>query len=137
MTTPTRFIEEDTYQELLKLNGGYAVQMVLEALEFRPPTEGMPNPSGIIEPSVNIYQLNVAEPVIYRNPKDGTVWIIISPYDDYSFEYFADMHSGKNVWGYILAPRGWKAGGDMPIGHAEFFFADDVPDYDEQNVRTH
>lgn len=142
MTIPTRFIERDEFEALIRQEtGDILMRYQLEGFPFLPPR---PEEQMItIDPKpdhLHLLFLNVSEPVLFRDKTDGELLIILSKYGTYEYDFYSQIHPlGTLAWYYSMAPHSFMLDEwDYPLEDSEFHFAPDaVPAYDHERIETH
>jgi len=136
MTVPTRFIEEDEFRELMKIEGEVIPAFKLVAIPFNPPAPGKPEPDYRDYKAIRVLLMNVAEPRLYRDPH-GVIFVVLPSFDDLTFEQAQEAHPIKDgVWCYRFTPYSWDA--DSDIYDAAYLFPEsELPAFDLDDVLTH
>ena len=145
MVVPTRYIETAEFRKAADStpNIGDSIQrLVLGAFSFNPPRpdeEYKHAPSELI----NVLLLNVAEPVLYRDPSNNMAFVIL-PWamdDKFDYDYMHDIHPNKKAWGYFIALAGTRIDDiEQPMSGHWFYFKDedeDLPEFELGKVETH
>lgn len=144
MGIPTRIIEQPEFDELLRQNGGLALDFYLKPVAWLPPC---PDHGYHGDPwedkALHIFFLNVLEPVIYidtrGNHKLPYVLLPISRgVEEYTFEQIAEIHpfgKSKDVWGYELGVAGEER---CDLDETWWWFNNGpIPAYNKDKVETH
>lgn len=111
MTIPTRMLEKDEFDELMKQEGNVLPLFKLTAIQFNPPTPDGPSEEFKEPVGVNVLLLNVNEPCLYRDKDANLGFVLMNGYDPdgtFTYQNFQDCHVIKNAWGYRLAPHYWE-----------------------------
>ena len=134
MTVPTRFIEENEFAELMKIEGDTIPLYKLVAIPFAPPTPDEPDHTEDY-PAIRVLFLNVSEPRLYRD-RHKVVFVVLPGFADLDFEQARDAHPVKdNVWCYRLTPYTWDTDSDLVLA-AYLFPEDTVPPFVLDDVET-
>lgn len=143
MALPTRYIETAEFRKAADSTPGVEdniQRLVLGAFSFNPPRPDEPyqqKPSDL----VNVLLLNVAEPVLYRDPSNNIVFVILpwSMDDEFDYDYMHDIHPNKRAWGYFLVPYGIRIDDiEQPMsGYWIYFKDEDLPEFELGKVETH
>lgn len=147
--TVTRRLDEEDYRFLVKqLDGDTVDKWWLRPLSFDPPrpdgeADKLHTPKYTEKQAFPVLQLNVLEPMLYKDPHD-TVFVVLPwpAVDEYTYDDLANIHTaGYQAWGYVLYPDGWSL--EHPSIHdsanALWWFSGDefLPDFDADNTATH
>lgn len=141
MVVPTRRIETAEFRQLIEQTEGDTVpRYVLGAFSFVPPRPGeqfVPK----VNDQINILQLNSMEPLIYKDPSNGVVFVILPLYQDDQFDYayMHDIHPNKKAWGYYLINYGTRIDDvtDYIDGDFVWFNPEPLPAFDISKELTH
>jgi hypothetical protein len=132
VTLPTKFIDNDEFEELMNQEDGVIPLFLLAAVPFLvgAPEEEWPILPDL--PEVNVLLLNVAEPVLYREASTNKGFVILPGFNimEYTYKDFEEIHPVKAAWGYRLAPNGWEEG-DWDYGLTSAIYVFDHGEVDE------
>jgi hypothetical protein len=137
MTIPTRFIEREEFNGLMRLEGNVFPLFKLVAIPFNPPTPDHPN--GPVDygnyKAIRVLMLNVIEPRLYRD-ENGIVFVVLPNFDVVTYDIAADAHPIHDAWCYRFSPYNWDD--NDHLGQAVYLFSDDtIPAFNLDDVDTH
>lgn len=143
MALPTRFIDTEEFRRVAGHTPNVedtVPRYVLGAFSFVPPR---PDEEYRTKPNelVNVMLLNVAEPVLYRDPSNNMAFVIL-PWamdDEFDYDYMHGIHPNKKAWGYFLAPAGYRLDDTEEYlnGDWVWYREDDIPAFELGKVETH
>lgn len=137
MAIPTRFIDKEEFDELMKLEGNVLPLFKLAAIPFAPPTPEHPGGGMDYEnyKAVRILMLNVAEPRLYRD-ENKIVFVVLPSFDVVTYAIASDAHAIHDAWCYRLTPYNWD--NDDHMAQAAYLFSEGtIPAFNLDNVDTH
>lgn len=110
MTVPSRLIDREEFNELMKQEGDVLPLFSLTAIPFDPPRPGGPTADYEAPIAMNVLLVNVNEPCMFKDKEAGLAFVLMNGYDTegtFTYENFQDCHIVKGAWGYRLAPNYW------------------------------
>lgn len=142
MAIPTRIIEKDTFEDLLRQEeGDMVIRFQVEAYDFIPPRPDETYEGNADRMHIHVLFLNTAEPVIYKDRQANDVLVIMPKYADQTYTDWSECHPNGDAWVYVLAPHGWDAEDwQDELDIAKFYFKDEdekLPKYELEDVSTH